>query len=188
MRRPHLALITLAALPALWSCGKRAAAAPRAPDAVKRGAYLAAYGGCSDCHTPKVFTAQGPMPDTTRILAGHPADAKVPDVPAGLLGPTGWAAASTADFTTWVGPWGVSFAANLTPDGTGLASWSEDAFVATMRTGKRFGVGRPLLPPMPWYSLAGLTDDDLKAIFAYLRTLKPVHNSVPGPIPPMGAK
>jgi hypothetical protein len=53
-----------------------------------------------------------------------------------------------------------------------------------MRTGKHLGTGRPILPPMPWYDIGKLTDDDLRAVFAYLRTLKPVQNPVPAPVPP----
>ena len=183
-----LALVGVLAVPCLSSCGQDAAAAQTGVDVVKRGAYLAAYGGCGDCHTPKIMTPQGPVPDTTRTLSGHPAAMTTAPVPAGLLSPTGWTAATTGDLTAWVGPWGVSFAANLTPDSTGLAVWTEQAFIATMRTGKHFGIGRPVLPPMPWYDVAALTDDDLRALFAYLRTVKPVHNEVPGPLPPPGAR
>jgi mono/diheme cytochrome c family protein len=182
-----VALIAIVAFPCLSACGRQAAAASATPDVVKRGAYLAAFGGCNDCHTPKMLTPQGPVPDTTRALSGYPADAKVPPVPPSLLSPTGWAAASTADLTAWAGPWGVAFAANLTPDSTGLARWTEETFIATMRTGRHLGVGRPILPPMPWEGLGGLTDDDLKALFAYLKTVKPVHNVVPLPLPPADA-
>jgi hypothetical protein len=57
-------------------------------------------------------------------------------------------------------------------------------FIATMRTGRHQGKGRPLLPPMPYFSLAELTDEDLKAVFAYLQSLAPVKNRVPAPIDP----
>jgi hypothetical protein len=53
-----------------------------------------------------------------------------------------------------------------------------------MRTGKHLGVGRAILPPMPWPGVAALTDEDLKALFAYLQSLKPISNLVPQPIPP----
>ncbi|MEJ2175009.1 MAG: hypothetical protein P8Y76_08880 [bacterium] len=80
---------------------------------------------------------------------------------------------------------GISFAANLTPDQeTGLGGWTAELFIATMRTGKHFGVARPLLPPMPWFSLAVLSDRDLKAVFAYLMSVKPIRNQVPQPRPP----
>jgi mono/diheme cytochrome c family protein len=184
---PRSLLAVVVALPGLWSCGREAAAAPAPPDLVRRGAYLVAYGGCNDCHTPKLPGPEG-LPDTLRALSGHPAGATTPAVPAGLLSDTGWATAATGDLTAWAGPWGVAFAANLTPDATGLAEWTEETFIATMRTGKHLGVGRPILPPMPWQGLAGLTDDDLKALFAYLRTVKAVHNEVPGPVPPAGGR
>ena len=186
MPRKTLVAAALIALPGVWSCGRNAAAAPPPSATLTRGAYLANYGGCGDCHTPKLMTPDGPVPDTTRTLAGHLADAAVPPVPPGLLSPTGWASVSTADLTAWAGPWGTSFAANLTPDATGLGAWNEDGFIATMRTGKHLGVGRPLLPPMPWFDVAALSDEDLRALFAYLHSLRPVHNPVPPPLPPPG--
>lgn len=156
---------------------------------LKRGEYLVRYGGCDDCHSPKVMTPNGPAPDTSRRLSGHPANAQLPQVPAGILGPSPdqWAGITNNDFTAWAGPWGISFAANLTPDtATGLGGWTSDQFIKTMRSGKHFGVGRSILPPMPWYDVAVLTDADLKAVFAYLRSLKPIQNQVPAPVPPKG--
>ncbi|HTS22702.1 MAG TPA: diheme cytochrome c-553 [Casimicrobiaceae bacterium] len=156
---------------------------------VKRGEYLATFGGCHDCHSPKVMTPAGPAPDKTRLLSGHPADAQLPPIPPGVVGaaPNQWAALTNGDLTAWVGPWGTSFAANLTPDNaTGLGGWTVDQFIKTMRTGKHLGVGRPILPPMPWFDIAVLSDADLKAIFAYLRSLKPIQNPVPVPLPPKG--
>lgn len=156
---------------------------------VTRGEYLVGYGGCNDCHTPKVFTATGPVFDTTRLLSGHPAESKLPVLPDGVVGadPARWGAVTTGDLTAWSGPWGTSFAANLTPDATGLAAWTDSLFIATMRTGRHFGSGRPILPPMPWSSLNVLTDDDLRAVFAYLRSIPPIANLVPEPIPPAAA-
>jgi len=151
---------------------------------VERGHYLVEFGGCHDCHSPKVFTAAGPTPDTTRLLSGHPADAKLPAVPAAVLGPDKWGALTTPDLTAWAGPWGVSFTANLTPDPTGLRGWTAEQFIQTMRTGKHLGTGRAILPPMPWYDIGKLTDDDLRAVFAYLQSLKPVANRVALPVPP----
>jgi mono/diheme cytochrome c family protein len=152
---------------------------------VKRGQYLANFGGCNDCHTPKVMSPQGPVPDRSRLLSGFPADAPVPPVPAGALGPAQWGALTNGELTAWAGPWGISFAANLTPDkATGLGAWSYAQFRDTMRRGKHLGTGRELLPPMPWMSVAGLDDADLRALFAYLKSLKPIENRVPAPIPP----
>ena len=152
--------------------------------ALARGERLARFGGCNDCHTPKLMTPKGPELDKSRLLSGYPAHAPLPAVPHGVVGPTQWGAVTTNDLTAWVGPWGVSFAANLTPDVTGLGGWTEGQFIQTMRTGKHLGVGRAILPPMPWSGVAALTDVDLKALFAYLQSLKPISNSVPQPIPP----
>jgi mono/diheme cytochrome c family protein len=153
--------------------------------AVKRGEYLVSYGGCHDCHTPKAMTPSGPAPDMAHALSGHPAGAQLPPVPTDALGPGKWMAVTNEHLTAWAGPWGVSFAANLTPDKrTGLGGWTADHFIKTVRTGKHLGVGRPILPPMPWFNLNVLTDADLRAVFAYLQTLKPIENQVPAPIPP----
>ena len=152
---------------------------------VKRGEYLATIGGCRDCHTPKLMTPKGPAPDPKRAFAGHPAGTQLPPVPPGLLGPGQWGAVTTADLTAWAGPWGVSFAANLTPDKTtGLGAWTLEQFSQTLRTGKHLGVGRPILPPMPWEDLAVLTAPDMQALFAYLQSLPPIVNQVPAPLPP----
>jgi hypothetical protein len=153
-------------------------------DPVARGGYLVRFGGCNDCHTPKLYTATGPVADTTRLLSGHPAGSELPSVPSGVIGPEGWDALAGAGLTAWAGPWGMSFAANLTPDTTGLGIWAEEQFIQTMRTGKHWGTGRPILPPMPWYDVGSLTDEDLRAVFAYLRSLRPIRNQVPAPLPP----
>src|SRR5262249_31033491 len=87
--------------------------------------------------------------------------------------------------TAWSGPWGISYTANLTPDReTGLGAWTEQNFIDTMRTGRHMGRGRPILPPMPWEGVAKLTDQDLKAVFAYLRAIPAVKNRGPRPPPP----
>ena len=122
----------------------------------------------------------------TRALSGHPANAKLPEVPAGVLGPGKWAALTNEHFTAWAGTWGISFAINLTPDEeTGTGTWNEAMFIKAMRTGKHLGEGRDILPPMPWQNLAQATDADLKALFAYLQSIPPVKNAIPDPIPPM---
>ena len=148
---------------------------------VKRGEYLVRYGGCNDCHTPLKFGPNGPEPDMSRQLSGHPEDTKLPPPD---LKPGPWFAA-TAGMTAWTGPWGISYAANLTPDSnTGMGIWTEDMFLKAMRTGKHMGAGREILPPMPWQSLGSLTDDDLKAVFAYLKSIPAIKNRVPDPLPP----
>jgi hypothetical protein len=148
---------------------------------VKRGEYLVSVLGCDDCHTTKTMTASGPAPDMSRRLAGHWADPGLPAPPKLPEGP--WGVVTTMSLTAWSGPWGVSYAINLTPDEeTGIGVWTEDAFVKGIRTGKHMGVGRPILPPMPWMDFAHLTDGDLKAVFAYLKSLPPVKNLVPNPV------
>jgi hypothetical protein len=175
-----LACVTLTASAAAFAQKHDASA-----QEVRRGKYLADYGGCNDCHTPKVMSPKGPVLDASRLLSGYRADSPVPPVPAGVLGPTQWGALTNGELTAWAGPWGVSFAANLTPDkATGLGDWSWTQFRDSMRNGKHLGNGRDLLPPMPWMSVAGLGDADLRALFGYLRSLKPVENRVPAPIPP----
>lgn len=155
---------------------------------VERGKFLVTLGGCNDCHTTKVMTPHGPVPDTTKTLSGSPAGMPIPAIPEGTLGPDKWGAMTTNDMTAWAGPWGVSFTRNLTPDKeTGLGSWTEAMFIKALRTGKDMGEGRPILPPMPWQDLGKLPDSDLKAIFAYLRSVPPVKNAIHDPIPPPGA-
>ena len=152
-----------------------------------RGKYLVTLAGCNDCHTPKLFTPQGPVDDSTRVLSGHPGSEKLPEIPANLLGPGKWGAITTGDLTAWVGPWGVSYTANLTPDqNSGLGKWTEAMFIKAIRTGKHMGEGRAILPPMPWFNFRMMTDSDLKSVWAYLRTLKPIENTVPDPVPPAG--
>jgi hypothetical protein len=121
----------------------------------------------------------------SRFLSGHPEE--IGPLPAGeAQGPWLWAGAPTN--TAYTGPWGVSYTANLTPDqNTGLGIWTEDMFVRAIRTGRHMGVSRPINPPMPWPAYRNATDEDLKAVFAYLRTIKPVSNHVPDYQPPADA-
>ncbi len=180
-----LAVIGLVA--PLGALGSDNGKAPKASqkELVTRGKYLVTIGNCGDCHSPKVFGPMGPMPDTTKLLSGSPADAPIPPLPAGVLAPDKWGAVTSNDMTIWRGPWGVSFTRNLTPDtATGLGSWSEEMFAKTLRTGKHMGEGRDLLPPMPWQGLSALSDYDVRAIYTYLRTITPVHNAVRDPLPP----
>lgn len=150
---------------------------------VARGKYLVSSVGCHDCHTPWKMGPKGPEPDMTLALSGHPESFKLPPPPKLGNGPWVWTAVGTN--TAFAGPWGVSFTANLTPDKlTGLGIWTEDTFIKTIRTGKHWGVSRPILPPMPWSVYRNMTDEDLKSVFAYLRTIKPIKNHVPEPLPP----
>jgi mono/diheme cytochrome c family protein len=155
---------------------------------IARGKYLVTIGSCNDCHSPKLMTPKGPVIDESRLLSGSPAGMPIPAVPPGTLGPDKWGALTSNDLTAWVGPWGTSFTRNLTPDKeTGLGSWTEAMFIKALRTGKDMGEGRPILPPMPWEMIGKATDSDLKAIFAYLQSLKPIKNAVHDPIPPAAA-
>jgi hypothetical protein len=155
-------------------------------DLVARGKYIVTTAACSDCHSPKVFTPMGPVPDSSKSLSGHPAGSPNLPIDKKVLTPGGWLLIGP-DLTMFVGPFGASYAANLTPDtATGLGAWTEEVFVKTMRTGKHLGQdgGRPILPPMPWPSIAQYTDEDLKAIFTYLQSLPPISNKVPAPLTP----
>jgi hypothetical protein len=184
--------ITFAALTAILLSGMVARAvpepalAPSDPARVARGKYLVSIMGCHDCHTPLKLGPRGPEPDMDRALTGHPEQLTMP--PAPELPPGPWAMVGAATSTAFAGPWGVSFTANLTPDPeTGLGSWTEEMFVATMKTGRHQGKGRPVLPPMPVQVIRNLTASDFTDLFAYLQSLKPVHNRVPAPIDPPDA-
>ncbi len=170
-------------LPLLILLAGAAQAADRA-DRIERGRYVVNTSGCMDCHTPLKMGANGPEPDMTRLLSGHPQQLVITAPVAVPAGP--WMAVTAVTATAFSGPWGVSFTANLTPDmETGLGRWSESDFVQTIRTGRHLGRGRPVLPPMPIPVYSQMTDDDLKAVFAYLKSLPPIHNQVPKPLAPI---
>jgi Cytochrome c len=151
----------------------------------KWGEHLVLICGCHDCHSPKMMTDHGPDLDPSLLLSGHPANLPAPDVDRKDMESKGLAV--TNDLTAWVGPWGISYAANLTSDATGIGNWQEANFMTAIRHGKLKGIesGRTLLPPMPWQMLNNMTDDELKAVFAYLKTTKPINNVVPPPAPPV---
>lgn len=151
---------------------------------VKWGEHLLRTGGCGDCHTPKKMTAMGPVDDSTLMLSGHPSQYPLPDIDRTILESRGMFASQTLTF--WMGPWGVSFAANLTPDSTGTLMWAEEQFITALREGYSKGIknNRRLLPPMPVVATKNFTDDELKAMFAYIKTIKPIKNVVPQPLPP----
>jgi mono/diheme cytochrome c family protein len=125
---------------------------------LQRGKYLVTIGGCSDCHTPGNFLGH---PDMARFLGGS-------DVGFGI-------------------PAGVFVGPNLTPDkATGLGDWTATQIVTAITTGTRPD-GRMLAPIMPWRDLSHLTKSDALAIAAYLKSLPPVSNKVPGPFGPSEA-
>lgn len=155
---------------------------PSAPSPVERGRYLVHTSGCHDCHTPWHLGPNGPEPDLSRALSGHPAATKLSPPPASSAD---WVMHTSPTNTAWAGPWGISYTANLTPDrDTGLGAWTVEEFVAAIRSGRHQGRGREILPPMPWPVYAQMTDDDLRAMFAYLQSIPSIANKVPEPTPP----
>jgi hypothetical protein len=198
MRYTKLTLSALVIVTAfVWSCqsGNKEANTTNEPlvktsitkdELVKRGQILVTVGGCDDCHSPKNFGPHGPVIDSSKRMSGHPANMPTPPVIASALKPGGWILMGP-DITSFVGPWGISYPANLTPDSaTGIGAWTETQFIQTMRTGRHLGLegGRPIVPPMPWEAIGKLPDDELKAIFAYLQSQPAISNRVPGPVPP----
>jgi hypothetical protein len=185
--------LVFAALPlamALAGCTPPPAApaatpAPPAMSQVEHGKWLVIGGGCHDCHTPKKAGPNGPEPDMSRMLSGHQENDKVT---APFKGPKSqWEVHTNFGLTAWSGAWGVSFAANLTPDeNTGLGIWTEDMFVKALKLGKHMGASRQILPPMPYPWYGQLPEEDLKAMFAYLKSIPAIRNKVPVPLGPDG--
>ena len=156
-------------------------------DSVKRGEYLVMMMGCNDCHSPKIFTQTGEMLfDSTRLLSGHPAGD--PDPTLGKKGSTTPQEGIVfgGDLTSYIGPWGHSYSANLTPDPTGLGEWNFTMFKKAFTEGKFKGIdgGRPIMPPMPWQNFRHVNNEDIHMIWTYLRSLKPIHNIVLTYTPP----
>lgn len=177
-RRALLAAAVLTAAAGALAQGVR----PASPQ-VERGRYLVDIMACNDCHTPMKMGAKGPEPDMARHLSGHPAALKMTKPPALGAGPWLWAGAATN--TAFAGPWGITYAINLTSDeATGIGSWTEANFVRAIKTGKHLGIGRTIQPPMPWPQYSAANEEDLKAIFAYLKTVPPIKNAVPEYEPP----
>ncbi len=191
MRKSFLMLSVLAVITAtaIVACTNSAANSEKAiaktdnAALVKRGEYLVNSIGCDDCHSPKRMGPQGPEIIPELRLSGFPQNGKVPPVDTNQV-KKGWVMLSP-DLTSAVGPWGESYAGNITSDGTGIGNWTEENFIRALREGKYKGLvnSRPLLPPMPWFVYRNLSDEDLKSIFAYLKTTKPVRNIVPSPKP-----
>jgi mono/diheme cytochrome c family protein len=137
-------------------CLTSVAAVHAADPQVERGKYLVNIAGCNDCHTPGYFLGS---PDMKRFLGGS-------DVGFEISG-----------LGVFVGP-------NLTPDKeTGLGNWTTAQIVTALQKGVRPD-GRHLAPIMPWQAFADLTPADALAIVAYLKSLPPVSNKVPGPFSP----
>lgn len=153
---------------------------------LERGRQLVIGGLCHDCHTPKKFGPAGPEPDFDKALMGHPESEKI-TAPVKLDPKSPWQLLGNAHLTAWNGAWGVSFAANITSDtNTGIGIWTEKMFIDAMRTGKHMGTSRQILPPMPYGMIGMLSDEDLKALFAYLKSTKAIANRVPPPLGPDG--
>ena len=153
-------------------------------DIIKRGEYLVTIMGCNDCHSPKKMGPNGSEIIPELLLSGYPSDRPIvkfkdPMIKEGF-------GMFYPDLTAAAGPWGVSFAANLTPDQSGIGTWTEEQFKKALMQGNFKGIdgARTLLPPMPWFNFTHLKDEDVSAIFAYLKSIKPVVNVVPQPIPP----
>jgi len=188
MRKTILSLMTIAVvIPVVFAACQDSVAseeksiAMTKKEMVKRGAYLVNTIGCDDCHSPKRMGPNGPEIIPELRLSGYPASRPITKTNIDVV-KKGWMLLSD-DLTTAVGSWGQSFAANLTSDPTGTGNWKEEQFIKAIREGKYKGLDntRPLLLPMPWFVYKNLTDDDLKSIFAFLQTTKPVKNVVPAP-------
>lgn len=146
---------------------------------VKWGEHLVKVGGCNDCHTPKKMGPNGPEHDMSLMLSGHPAQ-----MPPADFDPKEAAKKNlivTQTFTSWVGPWGTTYAANLTSDSTGIGNWKEEQFVKCLREKKWMGLDntRPLMPPMSMMPVTEMSEEELKAIFAYLKTTPAIKNVIP---------
>lgn len=153
------------------------------PQQIEKGKYLVEIMGCRDCHSPKTMTAQGPASDIAKDLSGHPESMPIGKINKESL--KDWVLFNMMN-TAAVGPWGITFSANLTSDATGIGTWSEEQFIIALTEGKSKGIraARPLLPPMPWQNYINIKKEDAIAIFAYLKSTKPINNVVPQPISP----
>ena len=146
---------------------------------IERGEYLVNILGCTDCHTPKKMTERGPVPDMEKFLMGFDATRSLPPIPENV--PLGSWVLFAGDLTAAVGPWGTSYAGNLTPHETGLGNWSLEQFRNAIQGGKYKGLdnARPIMPPMPVAAYKQLSNQDVDAIFKYLRTIPAIDNVVP---------
>lgn len=146
---------------------------------VKWGEHLVKVGGCNDCHTPKKMGPNGPELDMSLMLSGHPA--QMPPVDFDPKEAAKKNLIVTQTFTSWTGPWGTTYAPNLTSDSTGIGNWKEEQFVKCLHEKKWMGLDntRPLMPPMSLMPVTEMSDDELKAIFAYLKTTPAIKNVAP---------
>ena len=181
-----VAAIVIIAASTLYACSSASSEEKKEPimsqaEMVKRGDYLVNSVGCDDCHSPKRFGPKGPEVIPELRLSGYPSTLPIKKPDSNVI-KQGWMMFAP-DLTSAVGPWGISFAANITPDETGIGNWTEQNFMTAIRHGKSKGLenNRDLLPPMPWFVYKNFTDEDIKSIFAYLKSLPPVHNIVPAP-------
>jgi len=132
-----------------------AAAQAQSPQ-VQRGKYLVTVASCHDCHTPGYFLGKA---DMARYLGGSEVGFELPGL-------------------------GVFHGPNLTPDkATGLGNWTDAQIIAAIQQGVRPD-NRMLAPIMPWHAFATFTKEDMAAIVAFLRSVPPVSNKVPGPFGP----
>ena len=155
-----------------------------AENRVQHGEYLVNILGCTDCHTPKKMTPQGPIPDKDKYLMGFDGSMGLPPIPQNVpLGP--WVLFN-GELTMAVGPWGTSYAGNLTSHETGIGNWTMQQFKKALKEGKYKGLDntRPIMPPMPVEAYKYLRDSDIEAIFTYLKTITPIENVVPAYQPP----
>lgn len=148
-------------------------------DLVKKGEYLVGIMGCHDCHSPKRMGPNGPELIPELLLSGYPSTLVTPPLDKNAV-KNGWVSL-WADLTTAVGPWGQTYAANITSDSTGIGVWTASQFKKALKEGKFKGMDgtRPLMPPMPWQNYKNISDEDVDAIFSYLKSTKPVKNAVP---------
>jgi mono/diheme cytochrome c family protein len=153
MTPPRRALKILLFIGGVTAFAVSASAGTRESQA-ERGKYLVQISGCNDCHTPGYFLGKA---DMSRYLAGS--DVAFP-LPGG----------------------GLVIARNLTPDReTGIGSWTIEQIATAIRSGVRPD-GRVLAPIMPYAAYAHLTPSDAAAVAAFLKTLTPVRNKIPGPL------
>ena len=158
---------------------------PKSPeDIVDRGKLITEIYGCVDCHSPKIKEGEFLINDPDKLFSGHPGDNKLPQFPPDIIGPNKWRGLFTDSMTAWGGPWGISYSANLTPDKeTGIGKLSENNFLSILNLGIHSDMNRKLMQPMPWKEISELDDDNLKAVYRYLKTVKPVKNKVPEAVP-----